>query len=38
LPIACVKQRDVPGATPFARDCRAHAGVHASAQKHYRFS
>jgi len=38
LPVACVKQRDVSRAMPFARYRRADAGIHSPAQQHHRFS
>src|SRR5882762_6762159 len=38
LPVPRVKQRKIPGAMPLARNGSANAGVHPSAQKHYRFS
>src|SRR5438045_4532041 len=38
LSVACMKQRNIPRAMPFARNGRADAGVHSPAQQHDRFS
>src|SRR5215469_10204411 len=38
LSVGCMKDRNIPGAMPLARNGRAHARVHSPAQQHHRFS
>src|SRR5215469_6311935 len=38
LSVGCMKDRNIPGAMPLARNGRANARVHSPAQQHHRFS